>query len=132
MSAARRSEARIPLAQAPAPGAVRIVEVGTRRVAVFCVEGRFFALADRCPHRGAPLCSRGEVVTGIEVRNGELTTGPANALVRCPWHKWDFEIATGRCAVHPRLRVRRYMVRTDEHELVVSLDHPRPWRTAST
>jgi nitrite reductase (NADH) small subunit len=132
MSPARPREARIPLAQAPVPGAVRIVEVGARRVALFCVDGRFHALADRCPHRGAPLCSRGQVVRGIEVRDGELTTGPPNALVRCPWHKWDFEIATGRCAVHPRLRVRRYTVRTDGDELVVSLGLPRPWPTAST
>jgi nitrite reductase (NADH) small subunit len=132
MSAGRPREARIPLAEAPAPGAVRIVEVGLRRVAVFCVDGRFHALADRCPHRGAPLCSRGEVVTGIEVRNGQLTTGPPNTLVRCPWHKWDFEIATGRCAVHGRLRVRRYTVRTDGDELVVSLDLPRTWQTEST
>jgi nitrite reductase (NADH) small subunit len=124
MNAGRPREARIPLAQAPAPGAVRVVEVGRRRVAVFCVDGRFHALADRCPHRGAPLCSRGQVVTGIEVRNGELTTGHANALVRCPWHKWDFEIATGRCAVDARLRVRRYAVRIDGDEVVVSLGHP--------
>jgi nitrite reductase (NADH) small subunit len=125
MNAGRPREARIPLAQAPAPGAVRVVEVGRRRVAVFCVDGRFHALADRCPHRGAPLCSRGQVVTGIEVRNGELTTGHANALVRCPWHKWDFEIATGRCAVDARLRVRRYAVRIDGDEVVVSLRHPQ-------
>jgi nitrite reductase (NADH) small subunit len=121
VTASRPREARIPLAQAPAPGAVRIVEVGMRRVAVFCLEGRFHALADRCPHRGAPLCSRGQVVTGIEVRDGELATGPPDALVRCPWHKWDFEIATGRCAVDPRLRVRRYAVEVDDDELVVSL-----------
>jgi nitrite reductase (NADH) small subunit len=125
MSAARPRETRIPLAQAPAPGGVRIVDVGARRVALFCVDGQFHALADRCPHRGAPLCSHGKVVTGIEVRDGKPATGPANALVRCPWHKWDFEIATGRCAVHSRLRVRRYTVRTDGHELVVSLDLPR-------
>jgi nitrite reductase (NADH) small subunit len=124
MSAARPREARIPLAEAPAPGGVRIVEVGARRVALFCVDGRFHALADRCPHRGAPLCSQGEVVTGIEVRDGELATGHAHALVRCPWHKWDYEIATGRCAVHPRLRVRRYAVRSDGDDLVVSLDLP--------
>jgi nitrite reductase/ring-hydroxylating ferredoxin subunit len=129
MSAARARETRIPLAQAPAPGEVRIVEVGARRVALFCVSGSFHALADRCPHRGAPLCSRGEVVTGIDVRDGELVTGPAHALVRCPWHKWDFEIATGRCAVHPRLRVRRYTVRTDGHELVVSLDQDQVARS---
>jgi nitrite reductase/ring-hydroxylating ferredoxin subunit len=131
MSAPRPRETRIPLGQAPAPGGVRIVEVGPRRVAVFCVDSRFHALADRCPHRGAPLCSRGEVVTGIEVRDGEPATGPSHALVRRPWHKWDFEIASGRCAVHPRLRVRRYTVRTDGDELVVSLDLPRSWRSAS-
>jgi nitrite reductase/ring-hydroxylating ferredoxin subunit len=124
MNAARPREARIPRAKAPPPGEVRIVEVGARRVALFCVDGRFHALADRCPHRGAPLCSHGEVVTGIEVRDGELTTGPAHALVRCPWHKWDFEIATGRCAVHPRLRVRRYTVRVEDDDLVVSLNLP--------
>jgi nitrite reductase (NADH) small subunit len=133
MNAARPREARIPRAKAPPPGEVRIVEVGARRVALFCVDGRFHALADRCPHRGAPLCSHGEVVTGIEVRDGELTTGPAHALVRCPWHKWDFEIATGRCAVHPRLRVRRYTVRVEGDDLVVSLNLPpsAPARDAS-
>jgi nitrite reductase (NADH) small subunit len=133
MNPARPREARIPRAKAPPPGEVRIVEVGARRVALFCVDGRFHALADRCPHRGAPLCSHGEVVTGIEVRDGELTTGPAHALVRCPWHKWDFEIATGRCAVHPRLRVRRYTVRVEGDDLVVSLNLPpsAPAREAS-
>jgi nitrite reductase (NADH) small subunit len=126
MSPARPREARIPRGDAPPPGGVRIVEVGARRVALFCLDGRFYALADRCPHRGARLCSSGQVVTAVEVRDGELTTGPAHALVRCPWHKWDFEIATGRCAVQPRLRVRRYSVRIESDELVVSLDPPRP------
>jgi nitrite reductase/ring-hydroxylating ferredoxin subunit len=44
------------------------------------------------------------VVTALEVRDGELVTGPA-----------------GRCAVHPQLRVRRYEVRIEGDELVVSL-----------
>jgi nitrite reductase/ring-hydroxylating ferredoxin subunit len=126
VSAARPRETRVPLAQAPPPGGVRMVEVGAHRIALFSVDGRFHALADRCPHRGAPLCSRGEVVTALEVRAGELATGAPHALVRCPWHKWDFDIATGRCPVHPRLRVRRYTVTSDGDELVVSLDAPRP------
>ena len=125
MSSGAPRQARLRRTEAPAPGEVRIVEIGARRVALFCVDGRFHALADRCPHRGAPLCSRGEVVTAIEARDGELTTGPPDALVRCPWHKWDFEITTGRCAVHPRLRVRRYAVGFDGDDLVVSLEHPR-------
>ena len=125
MSPGRPREARLRRTEAPPPGEVRIVEIGARRVALFCVDGRFHALADRCPHRGAPLCSRGEVVTAVEMREGELTTGPPHALVRCPWHKWDFEIATGRCAVHPRLRVRQYAVSVDGDDVVVRLEHPR-------
>jgi nitrite reductase/ring-hydroxylating ferredoxin subunit len=121
---ARVRETRLPLAAAPAPGEVRLVDVAGHRVGVFSVGGALHALADRCPHRGAPLCSAGELATAIELRGGELVLGPEHALVRCPWHKWDFEIATGRCAVDPRLRVRRYDVRVEGSELVVSLDRP--------
>ena len=122
MTAARPQETRIPLANAPAPGHMQMIELGAHRIALFSVGGRFYALADRCPHRGAPLCSRGDVVTAVEVRGGKLVTGLAHSLIRCPWHKWDYDIATGRCAVHPRLRVRRYPVRSEGDELVVSLE----------
>lgn len=127
-----RPQARIRLADLPAPGQIRMVEVGGHRIGLIRVGDEVHALADRCPHRGAPLCSGGRTVHGIELGDGVPMRGAERALLRCPWHKWDFEIATGRCAVHGRLRVRRYTVRTDGDELVVSLDHPRPWRTAST
>ncbi len=118
------AQARIPLASAPAPGERRMLEVGGRRVGLYRVGEELHALADRCPHRGAPLCSSGKVVTAIELRDGRPALGPAGALVRCPWHKWDFDIASGRCEVHPRLRVRRYAVRVDGDDVVVSLAHP--------
>ena len=82
----------------------------------------YFALADRCPHRGAPLCSRGEVVNAIERVGDRARVTRESALVRRPWHKWDFDIASGRCEVDDRLRVRRYAVRVEGDELVLSLD----------
>ena len=51
--------------------------------------------------------------------------GDERALIRCPWHKWDFDIASGRCLVHPTLRVRRYRVTVKSDELIVHLEHPR-------
>ena len=111
----------MPLAEAPAEGSVRVVDVGGVRVGLFRVGGDFHALADRCPHRGAPLCS-GRVATPIAYEDGRLTVGPSGSVLRCPWHKWEFEIASGRCLVDERLRVRRYAVRADGDELVVSLD----------
>jgi len=118
------AEARIPLDEAPAAGDVRLVDIGGHRIGLYRVGENLHALADRCPHRGAPLCSSGRSVRGIALRNGAPAQGAEPALIRCPWHKWDFDIATGRCLVHPRLRVRRYRVTVEDDEIVVSLEHP--------
>jgi nitrite reductase (NADH) small subunit len=122
MATATRREARLPLAEAPGEGERRLVDLGGRTVGVFRVDGAFYALADRCPHRAAPLCSSGEVVNAVEGVGDEARVTREGALVRCPWHKWDFDIASGHCTVDARLRVRRYPVRVDGEELVVSLD----------
>jgi nitrite reductase/ring-hydroxylating ferredoxin subunit len=114
-------EARLSLEEAPAEGSVRMLELGGHRVGLFRVGGELHALADRCPHRGAPICS-GRVATPIEVRDGQLELGSRASVLRCPWHKWEFEIATGRCLVDEKLRVRTYAVRVDDKEVVVSLD----------
>jgi 3-phenylpropionate/trans-cinnamate dioxygenase ferredoxin subunit len=117
-------ELRLRLADAPAAGERRMVELGGHRIGLYRVGEDLHALADRCPHRGAPLCSSGRIATGIELRDGRPVLAEPETLVRCPWHKWDFDIASGRCVVDPRLRVRRYAVRIDGDEVVVSLRHP--------
>ena len=38
------------------PGERKIVDVGGRSVGVFNVGGEFFAVLNRCPHQGGPLC----------------------------------------------------------------------------
>lgn len=52
------------------------VEYDGERVAVFNVDGRFFAISDLCPHAGGPL-SEGFI------ENGRIT---------CPWHGWSFDL----------------------------------------
>jgi nitrite reductase/ring-hydroxylating ferredoxin subunit len=123
MSAMRLRETRLPLADAPAEGGVRMVEIDGHRVGLYRVGDELHALADRCPHRGAPICA-GRVVTPIEVRDGRLELGGRATVLRCPWHKWEFEIATGRCLVDDRLRLRRYSVQVEGEDVVVSLDRP--------
>jgi 3-phenylpropionate/trans-cinnamate dioxygenase ferredoxin subunit len=119
----RVRELRIAAADLPRPGHVALVTIGRHRVGIMRVGDEIYALADRCPHRGAPLCSAGEIVTGIERRSdGTLELGPEGTLIRCPWHKWDFEIATGRCPVDDRKRVRAYTVARDGDDVIVSLD----------
>jgi nitrite reductase/ring-hydroxylating ferredoxin subunit len=78
------------------PGTQRSVKIGHRTVAVFNVGGEFFALRDACPHQGA-LLSRGRVVPCIRAdRPGEYRHDPNRRFIRCPWHGWEYDLATGQ------------------------------------
>lgn len=100
-----------------------MLDIGTHRIGLYRVAGALHALADRCPHRGAPLCA-GKIATPIETDGTTLVLGSPQSIVRCPWHKWEFEIATGRSLVDDRLQVRKYEVRLDGEQVVVTLDRP--------
>ena len=44
-----------PAADIP-PGGRKLVSAGGRPIVVFNLGGEFFALANKCPHRGGSLC----------------------------------------------------------------------------
>lgn len=84
-----------------------LVEVAGRSIGIFCVDGRFHALVNRCPHQGAELC-RGEVVPLVtaDAERGYRIDGSRRLLV-CPWHGWEFDLETGRSYLDPaRTRVK--------------------------
>lgn len=118
---------RLPADGLAAGDRITLCEVGGQRVGVIRIAGELHALADRCPHRGAPICSHGELVADVSsYEPGASNGGTAEAtLLRCPWHKWDYDPATGICPVAPKFRVKRYHVWEDGGDVVVSLD-PRP------
>jgi nitrite reductase/ring-hydroxylating ferredoxin subunit len=87
-------------------GQGRFVEVDGRPVAVFNAGGgRFHACGAICPHEDGPL-SEGWVEGGAAV---------------CPWHGFDFDLATGRCRVDPDLAVPVYGVRVVGDRVEVDL-----------
>lgn len=100
------------------PGERRIVPTGEFSVGVFNIEGQFYALRNRCPHQGAPLCEGR--LGGTTVARGayEYSYERDGEIIKCPWHGWEFEISTGRSVFNPH----RKMVRTYE----VSVDPPEP------
>ena len=98
------------------------VDVAGRQVVVALRDDKVFAFADRCPHRGAPLSCGGELVRPFVPSGGRLEPSATDSHVRCPWHKWDFDLASGRCTTDGRLRVRIYHAWFERDEVVVSLD----------
>lgn len=94
------------------PGSRKIVNVAGRSVGVFNIDGEFFALLDRCPHKGAELCSSGTVfgASRADTPSAVIAYEPRRSI-RCPWHQWEYDIRTGESFHDPANdRVRRYDV----------------------
>ncbi|MDQ2683581.1 MAG: Rieske (2Fe-2S) protein [Chloroflexota bacterium] len=93
------------------PGARKIVEVAGRSIGVFNLGGEFFALRNRCPHQGGPLCVGAQGGLVVASAPGEYQYSRAGEMLRCPWHGWEFDIRTGQSWFDPtRVRVRAYDV----------------------
>lgn len=108
-----------PVSEIP-PGTRRSVKIGGRAVAVFNAAGRFYAVRDVCPHQGAPL-SRGVLVGELTAcRPGEYSFDAGRPHVKCPWHGWEYDLATGQSAYDPAHdRVRSYDVSVEAGETVL-------------
>ena len=101
-------------------GARKIVTVGRREVVVLNVDGEFHALFNRCPHRQAPL-SAGEVRNGRKATEvGQIEYDPETRVLLCPWHRYEYDLTSGRCAADPKgLRVGTYSVVEEGDEIAV-------------
>jgi 3-phenylpropionate/trans-cinnamate dioxygenase ferredoxin subunit len=97
------------------PGSSKIIEAAGRSIGIFNVQGEFFALRNRCPHQGGPLCL-GQVSGLVRAAGpGVYDISRGGEILRCPWHGWEFDIRTGRSYFDPqRVRVRRYNVTVEE------------------
>ena len=93
------------------PGGRKIVEVAGRSIGVFNVDGEYFALRNRCPHQGGPLCS-GKLAGLVQSTvPGDYSYSRPGEMLRCPWHGWEYDIRTGQSWWDPgRTRVRSYDV----------------------
>jgi 3-phenylpropionate/trans-cinnamate dioxygenase ferredoxin subunit len=100
------------------PGSKRIVDVEGREIGVLNVDGRLFAIRNVCPHQGAPLCEGAVAGTMLPSAPHEYVYGMKDRVIRCPWHKFEFDLESGRSLHDPeRMRVKIYPV-TIEHGVV--------------
>ncbi len=88
------------------PGSGVATECGGKPIALFNIDGNFFATQGKCPHRGGPL---GE---------GELE----GSVVTCPWHAWRFDVCTGVNADNPALKLASYPVKIEGDDVLVQVD----------
>jgi len=69
------------------PGSKKLVEVDDRAVALFNVDGTFYAIDDLCTHDGGPLAE------------GDLD----GCQIECPRHGARFDVRTGKALSMPAI-----------------------------
>jgi 3-phenylpropionate/trans-cinnamate dioxygenase ferredoxin subunit len=97
------------------------VLLGRREIAVFNSGEKLYAVFNRCPHQQAPLAT--DPLTGTIVpadRVGAFEYGLENCIVRCPWHRYEFDVRTGACLSDPRrFRIATYEARLEGEEIAI-------------
>lgn len=91
-----------------------IVKIGNRSIGIVKTNGGFYGIANRCPHQGAPLCE-GEITgTMLPSDPDTLEYGLEDAVLRCPWHGWEFMLSDGSTVGNTsRKRVKSYRVEVE-------------------
>jgi nitrite reductase/ring-hydroxylating ferredoxin subunit len=84
-------------------GSGKTVDVNGTAVALFNVDGTFYAINDTCIHRGGPL---GE---------GELQ----GKIAICPWHGWRWDVTNGVNQLNPAVSVKTYEVKLEGDDVLV-------------
>ena len=86
------------------PGSAKKVEVGGKEIALFNIGGNFYAVDDTCQHQGGPL-SEGAC---------------DETVVTCPWHGWQYDVATGACLTNPAVSQTKHDVKVEGDDILVS------------
>ncbi len=84
-------------------GTGKTVDLAGKKIALFNVGGKFYAIDNTCKHRGGPL---GE---------GELD----GTHVTCPWHGWEYDVTNGVNVDDANIKVACYAVRFEGDDIVI-------------
>ncbi|MGH2928542.1 MAG: Rieske (2Fe-2S) protein [Solirubrobacteraceae bacterium] len=79
----------------------KIVDVNGKSIGVFRVDDQFYALRNRCPHQWGPLCLGDFAPRAVSTGPGEVRMDAGPPLIACPWHGWEYDLATGQSFMGP-------------------------------
>src|SRR5215475_15306336 len=84
-----------------ANGGRKIIDVNGTSVGVFRIDDDFYALRNRCPHQFGPLCLGTLASRPVSDAPGDVTIDAGPPLLACPWHGWEYDLATGQSFMGP-------------------------------
>ena len=117
------SEVAVAALEDIAEGDHRIYRIGELEVGVFRQDGKVYAWENRCPHAGGPVC-QGKIFRRVEelLDAGKRSLGlrfSQKPQIVCPWHGFEFDVATGRHPGDPKMRLRAVPVAVRDGQIYV-------------
>jgi nitrite reductase (NADH) small subunit len=89
----------------PPEGAAKEFCVRDHTLCVATLHGKPLALDNVCPHRGGPLAEG-------TVEHGKIV---------CPWHQWEFDLATGQATQAATVKAIAYPLRLQGDDIMVEI-----------
>ena len=88
------------------PGSAKRVEIEGKEIALFNIDGAFYAIQNTCTHRGGPLA------------DGDLD----GDVVTCPWHGARYDVKSGEVLGPPASQgVMAYKVRVQGEDIEIEV-----------
>ena len=84
-----------------ADGDRKIIDVNGKSIGVFRVDDQFYAIRNRCPHQWGPLCLGDFAPRAVSTGPGDMHLDSGSPLIACPWHGWEYDLATGQSFMGP-------------------------------
>ncbi len=105
-------------------GDKKIVPNGKTEIGVYFVKGEWYAYQNLCAHQGGPACE-GLLMAKVEEVIAEDKTYKGMRFnhdemhIVCPWHGWEYDLATGVMVADRSFRLRKYEVNIRGEEIYV-------------
>lgn len=102
-----------------------VIDVAGATIGVFRLNGALYAYENVCPHQGGPVC-QGRVVPRVtevldaDKRSQGLDFDSGDLHIVCPWHGFEYSVATGAHPGKPQIRLRAFPVEEKEGTIYVT------------
>ena len=102
----------------------KIIAQGDLEIGIFRVNGDFYAYENNCVHQGGPIC-QGKILNKVEevLADDKTSKGlkfsETDVHIVCPWHGYEYNLATGRHPGDKNVRLKPYQVKVSDGEVYV-------------
>lgn len=103
-----------------------VVEVDGAEIGIFRLNGDLYAYENYCAHAGGPVCQGMLIQRVVEALDDERRSlgdfySETELHIVCPWHGYEYNVATGEHPADPKIRLRSFEVEESGGEVVVYL-----------